>query len=80
MPVKSVQERRQLIRFHLVRMRRLQGDPCSGNGWYGVGCQGGHVASLTLIDNAMSGTLPSDFGNLQYLQTVNLDQNSIGGT
>ena len=40
-------------------------DPCTtGSTWHGVTCSGGEVTSLSLIDNGLTGTLPTQVGLL----------------
>src|SRR5512145_1350866 len=46
--------------------------PCS---WYGVQCDEGHVIQLNLYTNQLSGSLPSELGNLTYLQSLGLYNN-----
>lgn len=48
--------------------------------WYGVGTKDGHVVSLSLAGNNLSGTLPAELSDLVYLETLNLQTNSIGGS
>jgi Leucine-rich repeat (LRR) protein len=51
--------------------------PCS---WYGVSCTAGHVSSLNLSSNQLSGTIPMQLSYLTELQTLNLSSNQISGT
>jgi hypothetical protein len=53
--------------------------PCTGH-WYGVSCSGGHVTSLDLHDNHLSGGIPSSLGNLTKLQSLDFNQNQLGGS
>ena len=48
--------------------------------WYGVGTKEGHVVSLSLAGNNLSGTLPAELPDLVYLETLNLQTNAIGGS
>lgn len=50
--------------------------PCS---WYGIRCEDGHVHSLTMNDNDMSGVLPTEIGALEHIQVITLYFNQIGG-
>jgi Leucine-rich repeat (LRR) protein len=48
--------------------------------WYGVGTKDGHVVSLSLSGNNLSGTLPAELSDLIYLETLNLQSNAIEGS
>ena len=49
--------------------------------WHGVTVDGnGCVAVLTLSDNQLTGTLPSELGNLARLEWLYLDNNQLTGT
>lgn len=48
--------------------------------WYGVGTKDGHVVSLSLAANNLSGTLPAELSGLTYLETLNLQSNAIEGS
>ncbi|WP_456312064.1 leucine-rich repeat domain-containing protein [Pseudomonas shirazensis] len=48
--------------------------------WYGVGTKEGHVVSLSLAGNNLSGTLPAELSDLVYLETLNLQANAITGS
>jgi len=50
--------------------------PCS---WYGVVCDEGHVTALELFRNGLSGTIPSELGDLPYLGSLVLSQNTLSG-
>lgn len=50
----------------------------AGN-WYGVLVLGGHVNGLTLYSNHLVGTLPTEIGNLSFLQNLLLYFNDING-
>ncbi|GAB5518037.1 MAG: hypothetical protein RhofKO_02880 [Rhodothermales bacterium] len=51
-------------------------DPCQ---WYGVGCEGATVTSLTLPQNDLSGLLPDALGNLNNLKALDLSGNDLKG-
>jgi hypothetical protein len=50
--------------------------PCT---WYGVICKQGHVIELQLFYNQLTGPLPSEIGNLTYLENLYLDRNQLSG-
>ncbi len=50
--------------------------PCD---WFGVQCNGGHVTSLLLPSNRLSGTLPAAIGALGQLMRLDLRDNLLGG-
>ena len=50
--------------------------PCS---WYGVTCQAGHVTTLDLQDNLLTGALPGQLSDLTYLQHLLLLRNKLSG-
>jgi len=50
--------------------------PCD---WHGVGCTDGHVTSLLLAANNLTGTLPYTIGYLANLQTLHLANNALIG-
>jgi len=59
-------------------------DPCSADdGWYGVVCDVGpsyvYVKALYLNKNNLSGSLPSDLGDLQYMKTLTFFKNNLTG-
>lgn len=51
--------------------------PCR---WDGVGCQDGHVRTLGLTNNQLSGPIPPELGNLANLQELCLHSNNLSGT
>jgi len=51
--------------------------PCS---WYGVSCASGHVTSLDLASNQLSGSIPPELGNLTNLQYLSLGGNQLSGS
>lgn len=56
---------------------RTESDPCS---WYGVGCANGHVASIYLWYNKMSGIIPAEIGNLTALESLTLAGGQLSGS
>jgi Leucine-rich repeat (LRR) protein len=48
--------------------------------WYGVGIKDGHVISIALPGNNLTGSLPTELGNLSRLETLNLQFNAITGS
>ncbi len=49
--------------------------------WFGVGCYGGpNVASIGLLDNNLSGTIPNTISNLTELEGIDLWGNHLTGT
>ena len=64
----------------------LTGDPCE-NDWFGVTCtscnnctEGARVLSLDLYDNSLRGTIPTEIGNLAFLEGIDLYSNRLTGT
>lgn len=51
--------------------------PCT---WYGVTCTSGHVTRVTLNSNGLNGTLPTELGNLPYLERLSLSSNHLSGS
>lgn len=54
----------------------VQASPCT---WFGVGCAGGHVASLELPSNRLNGPLPERLGDLTRLERLILNDNLLSG-
>jgi len=53
--------------------------PCTS--WYGVGCDAaGHVSSIDLPGNGLSGTIPTFLSNFTGLQRIVMNDNSLVGT
>jgi len=49
--------------------------------WVGISeIVDGHITSFRLSSNNLTGTLPSQFGNLKWLKILSLDDNSLSGT
>jgi len=54
--------------------------PCDVCGWYGVGCDlNGRVVSIELIDNNLTGNIPPEIGDLEYLEQLKLINNNLSG-
>jgi Leucine-rich repeat (LRR) protein len=51
--------------------------PCD---WYGVTCSGGHVSELYLHSNELTGSIPTEIGNLSNLGYLYLNNNELTGT
>jgi Leucine-rich repeat (LRR) protein len=51
--------------------------PCS---WYGMTCDGGHVTSIVLDVNQLSGSIPASLGNLSNLEVLVLNYNQLSGS
>ena len=48
--------------------------------WYGIErVRNGHVASLNLESNGLTGTIPPEIGEMLYLETLNLAANGLTG-
>ncbi len=48
--------------------------------WFGVTLDGlGNITELNLSSNGLSGTIPSEIGDLNNLQILNLDRNQLNG-
>ncbi len=52
----------------------------SVNSWHGVTVVGDRVTELSLNNNSLSGTIPSELGSLSNLQELSLNRNSLSGT
>ncbi len=50
--------------------------PCT---WIGINCVSGHVERINLFNNNLTGSLPSQIGNLIGLTYLGIDSNYIGG-
>jgi hypothetical protein len=53
--------------------------PASPCDWYGVACAAGHVVTLNLARNRLSGPLPASLGGLPRLERLNLAGNRLQG-
>ncbi len=51
--------------------------PCS---WFGVTCTSGHVTTLNLYANLLSGSIPPEIGNLAALTSLILPNNKLSGS
>ncbi len=48
--------------------------------WFGVSIKEGHVVSLNLFNNNLSGIIPEEVTELSYLKILALNNNDIGGS
>jgi len=48
--------------------------------WYGITISANKVIGIALINNNLTGTLPSSMGNITYLNTIHLEQNFLTGS
>ena len=62
----------------LNKQNWLSGEPLEE--WYGVTVQHGRVTGLLLFSNQLSGTIPSELGNLAYLERLDLSGNQLRGS
>ncbi|XP_021769225.1 probable inactive receptor-like protein kinase At3g56050 isoform X2 [Chenopodium quinoa] len=53
-----------------------EANPCS---WFGIGCVGGHVVSLNLINLSLEGTLAPELHQLLHIKSIILRNNSFSG-
>jgi Leucine-rich repeat (LRR) protein len=51
--------------------------PCS---WYGIGCENGHVTTISLRMNNLQGVLPHEIGDLIELRGLHLSENRLSGS
>ena len=47
--------------------------------WYGVTCEGGSVVEIDLRSNNLEGTIPSELGQLTFLEKLYLNDNQLTG-
>lgn len=52
----------------------------SNDSWYGVTVEDGHVTSIDLAGNNLQGQIPTQIGDLVYLQHLNLSGNQLNGS
>ena len=58
-------------------------DPCgevTGTPWFGVTCDGGLVTQIDLSNNNLTGNLPIEIGDLQFLEQLHLGMNNLSDT
>lgn len=55
------------------------GDPGTECTWYGVRCSGGLILGVELVENNLTGEIPSDIGSFPNLLRLNLDRNHLSG-
>lgn len=48
--------------------------------WYGVHSIGANINSLDLVNNNLSGYIPSEIGRLKHLERLNLNNNNLSGS
>lgn len=60
--------------------RQTPPDAAVVNGWHGVSTQGDRVTFIDLNNNQLSGTLPSELGNLSELTALYLYNNQLTGS
>jgi Leucine-rich repeat (LRR) protein len=47
--------------------------------WFGITVDGGHVTEVYLYENGLTGAIPSEMGNLNSLEWLQLNLNSLSG-
>ena len=51
--------------------------PCE---WHGISCKRGHVVSISLLSNQLTGPVPPELGSLGDLRILELSYNQLTGT
>jgi Leucine-rich repeat (LRR) protein len=54
--------------------------PGTEGGWYGVTVSKDHVDTIIFYDNNLSGSIPSQLGNMSNLEWLNLGNNQLSGS
>jgi PKD repeat protein len=66
--------------FNSVKWLPIPGQVQDVRNWFGVTSDAnGHIIELELIDNDLTGVLPTEIGDLTYLKILNLRINNISG-
>ncbi|KAL1338810.1 hypothetical protein HN51_033393 [Arachis hypogaea] len=55
-------------------------DPCGGNGWMGIDCDGGIVRGINFQNKGFSGTISPSFAKLTNVTRLLLNNNRLTGT
>ncbi len=88
-PVVPILEREALLAFYnstngdnWIDNQGWLGPPGTECSWSGVSCDpsGEHITAIWFRANQLSGTLPSEIGNLTHLDTLYLRENQLSGT
>jgi hypothetical protein len=56
------------------------GPPGTENTWYGINASNTHVTAISLTNNNLVGTIPTELGNLTNLQQLSLSDNQLAGS
>ena len=86
-PIASQQERDALVALYdsmngdgwTNNYHWKTGFPCTDT-WYGVTCTNNKVTGLNLQDNQLTGSIPTEIGNLTNLTNLSLDVNDLTGS